>query len=625
MKSLTTLVFFLFVGSTHAAGLAKVVFVRGKATKLLPHEKAATVVTKGEMLPEDTSIVTEDKSIVKIVFPDKSSVNIGPNSKLLVAKIPKKKANMLNLLNGAIKSAVEKESEKSGNKMIIKTRSAVMGVRGTKFQTIYNPVNKNTSLVTIEGKVAMAKVAKTPVVKEVTQKTTSSAAEKTANNEIVKKQIVKKTVTRVATPEQELEQLDKVLDTSKDVVEVNPGRFAGVVENADRPTSPVKIAPKQYDALAKSMDSKKTAEEVMKVDLEESSSELVNESTAEATSDVAKATGKEIALRPGGYVDFETGLYVAPPADSKLDKVTGTFEAKEDIGSVDATTGDYVPPKGVELDAKKGFVIKKSEGEKVALADDKKLQQTLAKLNQEVKKQVVVNKMETEQSSQKKWYSPENHLLSVAIIPFSEIMEVQNKDTGKSTNLFSSQASKVLASWKQKWNDTWSSQFTIGNVSLEWDKSDIDSFYTNNNDGGHVSFGASYQMQKLRLSLDFVNETVFYVYPASNGSSSSLYASTYDFHHFAFAARYFAYDWKAFKVHLNAALKIYGSNSIGLENGDVSTNSSGFNFGADADYVWSKSLSLNLSGQIDFTDIETDRVNYSKLQLATAANLIWTI
>ena len=41
--------------------------------------------------------------------------------------------------------------------MIVKTRSAVMGVRGTKFQATYNPANKNTSLITVEGKVAMVK------------------------------------------------------------------------------------------------------------------------------------------------------------------------------------------------------------------------------------------------------------------------------------------------------------------------------------------------------------------------------------------------------------------------------------------------------------------------------------
>ena len=165
----------------------------------------------------------------------------------------------------------------------------------------------------------------------------------------------------------------------------------------------------------------------------------------------------------------------------------------------------------------------------------------------------------------------------------------------------------------------------MGNISLEWDDSDIDSFSKDHNDGFYLSFGTSYQMQRLRLSLDLVNEPVFYVYPASNGSSSTLYSWTYDFMHFAISGRYFAYDWKAFKVHLNAALKLYGDNSIGTANGEVTANASGLNFGVDADYGWSKSLTLKLSGQIDLTEIEADQITYSKLQLLTAANLIWRL
>ena len=57
------------------------------------------------------------------------------------------------------KARVRKEQVKDP-KMIIKTRSAIMGVRGTTLGQ-YNPATNNTSLVTIEGEVAMAKVEET--------------------------------------------------------------------------------------------------------------------------------------------------------------------------------------------------------------------------------------------------------------------------------------------------------------------------------------------------------------------------------------------------------------------------------------------------------------------------------
>ena len=53
--------------------------------------------------------------------------------------------------------------------------------------------------------------------------------------------------------------------------------------------------------------------------------DTVAQATAQAASSSAESSTAQLALRPGGFVDFETGLYVAPPEDSKLDKTTGTF------------------------------------------------------------------------------------------------------------------------------------------------------------------------------------------------------------------------------------------------------------------------------------------------------------
>lgn len=613
MKTIVLILCLSVSAFTYAAnsGKAKVIMVRGKATKLLPGAKNATPVQKGELLPEDTSVVTADKSIVRLSFEDKSSVNIGPNSKLVVSKMEKKKANMLNLLTGAIKSEVDKREKKEDttNKMIIKTRSAVMGVRGTKFQTIYNPANKNTSLVTIEGKVAMVKRTETPpkvvekVVEAPVESTTTDAATEAATKTVEKVAVAK-------TPDEELLELDKALDEPTKAIEVTEGKYSGVGDNVAKPTEPVKIAPKQYDALAKSMNSTKTAQDVMQV------------SETEALAEVAKD-----APRPGGFIDFQTGIYVEPPKDSAVDTTTGTYKSEEIIGSVDEVTGDYVPPKGVELDAKKGFVIKEEEMEKVASADKEKLQETIAKLNDDVKKQVVVNKMEDSTENKSAWYKPKNHLIGATFIPYSEYLSILNKETNSEAEFYSSSAKKVFITWGQNWS--WSENITtmisFGGNDLQWEKPSDAGLYTNGENGGYFSFGADYKWsEKLVLNASLIDETVFYIVPNRFGGSSVNSFKT-DMSRIDLSFDYFLYDWKMFRVNLNAGLKMYMNTKMSDDYGSADADASGFYVGMNGILEWSESLKLDVGGWIDRTTLDVKGLSFTKYQFGTSANIIWTL
>ncbi|MEX1099358.1 MAG: FecR family protein, partial [Bacteriovoracaceae bacterium] len=382
--------------SALAAPSAKVVMTRGEVTKLKPGERDASPVKRGEVLPEDTSVLTGEKSVVRLRFADNSTMNLGPKSKVVISKMPEQKPNMINLLTGAIKAEVDKkENEKKKTKMIIKTRSAVMGVRGTKFQAVYNAQNKNTSLVTIEGKVAMVKKEK-PVLKSAQDLTAEGPA-------------------RVADSDAELDAFDKSLQESKEAVEVDAGKYSGVQESAQAPSQPVKIAPKQYEAMAKSMNSKNTAEEVM--------------GTEDALGEIEAL---ESAPKPGGFVDFETAIYVPPSEEALLDNETATFTAEEDMGDVDQATGDYIPPKGVKLDAKEGFVVDQEEIAKVASNEEKEeMQRTLAKMesvNKDVKKQVAAsaNKIEKKVEASRPWYRPDTHELQIEAVPYSEVLTLDD-------------------------------------------------------------------------------------------------------------------------------------------------------------------------------------------------------
>lgn len=271
----------LIVNCSFAAQTAKVIYVRGDVSALLPNTKEAVVVNKDDLFPEDTSILTQTRSVVKIKFADGSIVNLGPKSKITVTKLPKSEANIINVLTGVIKSSVNKNSNKiTKTKLVVKTQSAVMGVRGTKFQTSYSPKTNKTTLLTVEGEVAMAKVEKFS-----------------------------------ASPES-LKSIEKTLDTKAKTVTVTPGKVSVTDSKINKPTEPTNISPEQFNIVAKSMESNATAQLVMndKTDDQNSGSKI-------------DLNNNLIKYKAGGYVDFNTGEYIEPNKSASLDKKTNTYTA----------------------------------------------------------------------------------------------------------------------------------------------------------------------------------------------------------------------------------------------------------------------------------------------------------
>src|SRR5690606_13003721 len=64
---------------------------------------------------------------------------------------------LVSLLKGKMRSQIVPDNT-NNDKYIIRTRTAAMGVRGTDFQSTFNPENRATSLVTFKGQVAMARL-----------------------------------------------------------------------------------------------------------------------------------------------------------------------------------------------------------------------------------------------------------------------------------------------------------------------------------------------------------------------------------------------------------------------------------------------------------------------------------
>lgn len=350
-------IFFLPLSQAFAASqenIAEVVLLKGRATQLAPHARSATTLQLGDKLQEDTSILTDEKSFVRIKFRDGSFVSLGASSKIVLVAMAKNDVSLISLLKGKLRTKVEKDNEASGlNKFYIKTRSAAMGVRGTDFQTIYNPENKLTSLVTFKGEVAMAKID--PNTHQELDRLDKQAA--SSSLEVERKEDGRIEIQKSDVDSQlQMQKLDKILNTN-DAVVVEAGQYSGASDNLKKTSIPVKINPTQFEVLLKNQDLTEKKIENLKSSTLIASSDVANlmvDSKADPQGFYNSSTG-DFAPKSGGVVDLETGLYVAPDASAKFDDKSKVF-LSDKIGGVDHETGQYVPPAGLRLDGQKGFI-----------------------------------------------------------------------------------------------------------------------------------------------------------------------------------------------------------------------------------------------------------------------------
>jgi len=265
---------------------------------------------------------------------------------------------VISLLKGKLRTSVQKTERPSNvNKFFIKTRTAALGVRGTEFQTIYNPDNKITSLLTYKGEVAVAKI------EEYSLKNSD-----TSNVKIVNRDEITNKVSINNGPEEKLDDvqiLNKLLK-SKAVVLVSSGQNSFVSENLKKTSLPVKISPLQLEALYNNPDFQEKTPANLNL---QSAVNTVNlKSTLVTAKQSSPAQGffnektGDFAPKSGGFIDLNTGLYIPPDKDALLDPKSGVYVANK-IGDIDADTGQYVAPKGLILDAQKGFILADNDGD----------------------------------------------------------------------------------------------------------------------------------------------------------------------------------------------------------------------------------------------------------------------
>jgi hypothetical protein len=383
-KILILVLFFLYTTNAFSEKkfIATVAKIRGNVTKLVPGAHEASIVNLDDQLLEDTSLVTGPNSFIKLKFIDQSELVMGPESKIVVSEMKENSPGVISLLKGRIRTEVQKSAkleEQNQNKFYIRTRTAAMGVRGTDFQTIYNPENKMTSLLTFKGAVAMAKIDE-----KNHQKLENS---KIVRNESTNQVTIEK---KEFTHSDEKEVISKILK-GNDVVIVPPGQNSFASSALKKTSLPVKISPIQLNALYKNNElSVNSANNIKEVNRDEQQVEGIATSDQKAPKEgfFNQKTG-DFAPKSGGFIDLNTGLYVAPDSSAVLDQKNGVYVSSK-VGSIDRETGQYVAPKGLTLDAKNGFVVNKGDEKKpelLALKED---------MNKSIARDVVVGDLDGE-------------------------------------------------------------------------------------------------------------------------------------------------------------------------------------------------------------------------------------
>jgi hypothetical protein len=355
-KSMKPLLFCLFFSigiSAHAAPEgATVILIRGTVKT-----SDGKVLALKDTVKPGTTVKTEAKSFVKLLFADQSSMNVGPDTTLKIESTKPGDPSLVNLVGGQIRAKVTKDLLKGNEekeKLLIKTKTAAMGIRGTDFTVSFNNRNQVTTLITFEGSVAMIKADPT---------------------------------------ESPMAALARAGDN---VQMVGAGQFSGAQPDRDQASIPVKISPAQMESLKgnenftglgeKSNDKPasmaspippgvdpKNFSSGAEKSLQSSLGNLAGNAGDSRPTDSSAAGGPppegfynaktgEYAPRAGGFIDLATGLYLPPPPGSTFDANTGVFVPPKAAGEFNPATGMYVPPRGVELDPVKGFVAERTAG-----------------------------------------------------------------------------------------------------------------------------------------------------------------------------------------------------------------------------------------------------------------------
>jgi len=351
MKSLIlTISLLISTGLFAAQNAAVVTLIRGQV-ELLTLGKTENLI-KDAWVKEGDVVKTGEKSFVKLVFVDKSQMNIGPKSEMKIEKFTGKDSGVIDLVKGKIRSQVSKDylqmKDKDKSKLFIKTSNAVLGVRGTDFMVSTNGLN--TATVLFEGEVVF-------------------------NNFNAKN-------------ESSTERLEEVVNQG---VRMLPGEFSVVDSVRNTPTIPALINIEQKENLEKNKEfevdlTPKSSEESviksvvpqgldgktvsnspdeLKKELSGKNQDVINLQNIKSDPN-GFISGNSVKPANGSFVHIDSGTIIPPSVGSVLDPHSNTYIANGESGKVSGD-GNFIPPKNVEITAQGKILVESvgSNGEKI--------------------------------------------------------------------------------------------------------------------------------------------------------------------------------------------------------------------------------------------------------------------
>jgi hypothetical protein len=352
-----------WVTAEDAKNVAVVQMMRGNVSVL--YGSASAPVKQGDWIKEGGIIKTAEKSIAKLVFIDKSSINVAPNSEMKVEKFSKTEAGLLDVVKGKIRAEVTKDylemNEGQKSKLFVKSPSAVMGIRGTEFIFSHNHLNNTSSAVLIEGQVAFSKLG-------VGERPSYNQLDRVVERDNIQ---IRGGEFSVAAPTSKaatipavlnVKQMESIKSNSEFAASADPTQAKADDSKEKRSVVPPGLSGKVV--ASENTELKKVGESAANENGRTIASEKANDKAvdkANANSAVSKAEGfvtNDGKVKPanGSFLDIATGVVVAPPDDSQYDPGTNTFIPSAKAGDV-AASGDYIPPKNVEIKAD-GQVVK---------------------------------------------------------------------------------------------------------------------------------------------------------------------------------------------------------------------------------------------------------------------------
>lgn len=160
MRGLDRFVFSIFtffiVSTASAKQIGLFMVVKGEVKVVRGSETLKAKVPLG-VYQGDTVISSKDAR-AKIVMNDKNVIHISPSTELKIETYVndgQQKNVELNLKEGKVRNNVEQTYDGDKNKFIIKTPTAVAGVRGTQFITSFDKGRNETKIVTLQGRVEL--------------------------------------------------------------------------------------------------------------------------------------------------------------------------------------------------------------------------------------------------------------------------------------------------------------------------------------------------------------------------------------------------------------------------------------------------------------------------------------